>query len=91
MSLTRKHSHSDVVTKMEIILEKYKYEGYGTEQSCKELAYRFPMHKVTMQLITEVGVILITVLNMMPASSWGITHYQNSCNEISQSQEEFGH
>ena len=50
---------------MEDILEKYKYEGYGTEQSCKELAHLLPMRKVPMQLIAEVGVLVITALNLL--------------------------
>ena len=50
---------------MEDILEKYKYEGYGTEQSCKDLAHLLPMRKVPMQLIAEVGVLVITALNLL--------------------------
>lgn len=50
---------------MENILEKYKHEGYGTEQSCEELAQWYPMKKVALQLIAEVGVMTITALNML--------------------------
>ena len=50
---------------MENILDKYKHDGYGTDQSCRELAHEFSMRKTTTQLVAEVGVLVITALNMV--------------------------
>ena len=55
----------DAIIKMKDILEKYKHDGYGNEQSCKEFEHWFSMRKVLIQSVSEVGVLVITALNMV--------------------------